>query len=136
MKKLYYHPETSYNPNSSESYCLRCGSKMVESNLSEQPCSVPTAAQSLYEGYRFEISVWNLRASLLCFTEDKYGNRKYFDLKADENILSAIDQLAEESVYGAGGAINFSGIYPLSEVLENFLEDGIKSGKIVINPMQ
>lgn len=136
MKKLYYHPETSYNPNSSESYCLRCGSKIVESNLSEQPCSVPTAAQSLYEGYRFEISVWNCKAGLLCFTEDEKGNRVYFDLQADKNILAAIDQLAEESVYQVGGAINFSGIYPLSEKLENFIEDGIKAGKIVINPMQ
>lgn len=135
MRKLYYHLEVGYNPSSPESYCLRCGSKIIESNLSEQPCSVPTAAQSLYEGYRFEISVWNCKAGLLCFTEDKYGNRTYFDLKADENILSAIDQLAEESVYQVSGAINFSGIYPLSETLENFLEDGIKAGEIVINPM-
>lgn len=136
MRKLYYHLETGYNPNSPESYCLRCGSKIVESNLSEQPCSVPTAAQSLYKDYRFEISVWNCRANLLCFTEDKNGNRVYFDLQADDNTLSAIDQLAEESVYKVGGAINFSGIYPLSEKLENFIEDGIKAGKIVISSMQ
>ncbi|MEM3370013.1 MAG: hypothetical protein QXE90_04165 [Candidatus Micrarchaeia archaeon] len=106
---------------------------MIESNLSEQPCTVPTAAQSVYRNYRFEISVWNCKASLLCFTEDKSGKRKYYSLQTMDNSLSeTTNRLAEKSVYDVGSAINFSGIYPLNKELEEFLEKNLDNKKIIL----
>lgn len=38
----------------------------------------------------------------------------------------------EDSVYDAGGAINWSGIYPLNKELEDFLEEKIKNKEIIL----
>lgn len=97
--------------------------------MSEKPCSIPTATQSLLDDYRFEISVWNCKASLICFKEHD-NTRQIFSLDTTPEIKEQIEALAEDSVYQAGGAINWSGIYPLSEELENFLEDKLKNGEI------
>jgi len=84
----------------------------------------------------FEISVWNCRAELVCYTEDANGRRKYFEIQADDEVLDRLDELVYDSVYKAGGAINISGLYPLSKELEHFLWSGIAEGKIRIVPKQ
>jgi len=84
----------------------------------------------------FEISVWNCKAELVCYTEDPNGRRKYFEIQADDEVLDQLDEFVYDSVYKAGGAINISGLYPLSKELERFLLSGIAEGKIKIVPKQ
>jgi len=82
----------------------------------------------------FEISVWNCKAELVCYTEDSNGKREYFEIQADDDVRDQLDELVYDSVYKAGGAINISGLYPLSKELERFLWSGIAEGKIKIVP--
>ncbi len=131
MEKLYYHPSAYYYPDTKKIVCQDCGVELNENGMSSEPCLIPTAAQSVLDNLKFEISVWNCRAFLLCFTEER-GKRRYYKFDCSEEIKEKIDKLAIDSVYKAGGAINFSGIYPLSEELENFLEERIKNKEITL----
>jgi len=90
------------------------------------------------EGIRFpiwfEVSVWNCKAELLCYHEDPAGCRTYYDIKAPEEVRDKIAELVEASVYRAGGALNISGIYPLSPELERFLWEKLQEGTMKIVP--
>lgn len=129
MKKLYYHPEFEFR--NGRFVCVHCG-VVSPDGLSEHPCVIPTAAQSIYEDLRFEISVWNCRPELVCFKEEG-TSRRYLDIKITSNLKKKVEDLIIKSVHDAGGAINFSGIYPLNEELEKVLYEGIKNRKILIN---
>lgn len=130
MKRLHYHPDSYYNSDTSTWHCSQCHVE-TRNGMSEFPCNILTAAQSVLGDYKFEISVWNLSARVICFKEDK-GKRHYFKIKTTEEIKNHVKKLAEDSVYQAGGVISFSGIYPLSEELERFLEEKIKNGEITL----
>ncbi len=130
MEKLYYHP-SFYLAEDGKWRCSYCH-KVSNNGMIPEPCVYPTAAQSVFDDYRFEISVWNCRVSILCFVESN-GKRDYYTIECSSNeIKEKLNKLAKNSVYDAGGAINISGIYPLSEELENFLEDKIKNKEITL----
>jgi len=82
----------------------------------------------------FEVSVWNCIAELVAYTETPDGKRCYLDIVADEEVLDRLDELAEESVYRAGGAINISGLYPLSDELKCYLVECLARGTIRLVP--
>jgi len=42
--------------------------------------------------------------------------------------MEKIDKFVLDSIYKAGGAINWSGVYPISEEFEKFLCDGLSTG--------
>ncbi len=132
MEKLYYHP-SFYLAEDGKWKCSYCHKEISNNGMIPEPCVYPTAAQSVFDNYRFEISVWNCECSLCCFREEK-GHRNYFKIDCSEEIKQKIDILMEDSIYDVGGAINISGIYPLNEKLENFLESKIKNGEIVLKP--
>lgn len=132
MKRLYYHLKVKLNPKTKNFYCIFCGKQMTESNLSEEPCVLPTVSQSVYDNYRFEISVQNYIPYLLCFTKDETDKRTYYSLYVDKDIYEELNNLIKDSVYKVGSVFNSSGLYSLSEELENFLEENIKIGKITI----
>jgi len=74
-----------------------------------------------------EVSVWNCRATVL-FRNDAGASVDYkvLDPKLDEQL----EQLANDSVYDADGAINWSGIYPPNSDLIRTFRQGIAEGKI------
>ncbi|MEM5816099.1 MAG: hypothetical protein QXL14_03575 [Candidatus Aenigmatarchaeota archaeon] len=89
--------------------------------------------QSVDDQYIFEISLWNFQPTLLCFQEDLDGNRKYFDLKfTDPNQEDLVYNMMTDSIEQAGGALNISGIYPISRSLRRFLTKEIREGKIEV----
>lgn len=129
MKKSWYHPDCVITQDGC--FCSYCGVK-TNNGMAETPCVIPTAAQSILEDLRFEVSVWNMKAEIICFTEQE-GKRKYFRLETDKKTKQKLNQMAEESVWISGGGINRSGIYPLSKALEQFLMRCIKKGKVRIS---
>jgi len=84
----------------------------------------------------FEVSVWNCQAELVCYHEDETGRRTYYRIHAPKQVMDRIQELAEQSVYAAGGALNISGIYPLSDELADYLWARLKQGMIFIVPEQ
>lgn len=80
-----------------------------------------------WEDISLEVSVWNCRATI--FYRNDAGasvDYKVLDQKLDEQL----EQLANDSVYDAGGAINMSGIYPPNADLIRTFREGIAEGKI------
>ncbi len=124
MEKDYYHAYGTITPEGIK--CGQCGTLLDENLKAKTPCSTPMAATCVFEGFEFEVNVWNCSAQLLVFqAERKDGSekQKYFDPKfKDEKTEQRLDELVERAVYSAGGAINMSGIYPLSPKLEAFIE--------------
>ncbi|WP_028841989.1 hypothetical protein [Thermodesulfovibrio yellowstonii] len=127
MKKLYYHP-SGIITNEGKVICSVCGVELVD-GMSPEPCKIPTAAQSVLNGVRFEISVWNCCPTLLAF-EEQNSKKKYYWVNISEELKEKVWHLLIKSIEEAGGAINFLGIYPLNEKLEQVVEEGIKEGKI------
>jgi len=126
MRK-YYHP-TGVVTNG-EVYCTYCGEKLDDKGMSGIPCSVQTANHYITDGYNFAVNVWNCSANLIVFKE--IGNtREYYDIVADKKTLDEIDALVIKSVYESGGAINWSGMYPISDELAKYLEEKIGNGEI------
>lgn len=128
MKKLYYHPE--FELRNGKFVCTHCG-VVSPDGLSEHPCVIPTAAQSIHEDLRFEISVWNCKPELVCFKEEG-TNRRYLDIKIASDLKRKVKDLIIKSIHDAGGALNLSGIYPLNKELEEVLCKGIEDKKIHI----
>ena len=129
MEKDYYHAYGTIMPEGLR--CVQCGT-LLDGNLkAKTPCSTSMAATSVFEGFEFEVNVWNCSANLLVFhAERKEGSekRKYFDLKIkDEKTERRLNELVEQAVYDVGGAINMSGIYPLSTKLETFIEKNFRT---------
>ncbi|MEM3829008.1 MAG: hypothetical protein QXP36_07340 [Conexivisphaerales archaeon] len=92
--------------------------------------------KSADDQYIFEISLLNFQPTLLCFQEDLDGNRKYFELKLTDPIQEEIvHDMMIDSIEQAGGALNISGIYPISRKLRHFLTSEIKEGKIEVIPI-
>lgn len=135
MVKYWYHPEGQIRENGC--FCTYCGKKLEEKlqNLHPEKCKIATAAVSLWNGYMFEISVWNLIPSLLVFKQKESGERIYLKLEVSPEIEAEYQRLLYSCPYEAGGAINISGIYPLSTKFEAFLEKHLADGNIkIINP--
>jgi hypothetical protein len=137
MEKEYYHPHGRVTQEGVTQegatqevkiMCGQCGILLDETLKSKTPCSIPMAATSIFKGYEFEVDVWNCAARLLVFRAERSGGsekRKYFDLDfKNKETRQRLDELVEGSVYAAGGMINRSGIYPLSDELEAFIETG------------
>jgi len=74
-----------------------------------------------------EVSVMSCRAAVL-FRNDAGSSVDYnvLDPKLDEQL----EQLANDSVYDADGAINMSGIYPPNSDLIRAFRQGLAEGKI------
>lgn len=130
MMIKYYHPAGVLEDG--KIYCTYCETELDEELFGDIPCSIQTANRLYFDRYIFEISVWNCRAELLVFTEDKNGRRKYHSLEASEDTMDKIEELVLDSIHESGGAINISGLYPLSEKLVKFLKDSLESGKFRI----
>lgn len=132
MIKYWYHPFLERKEDGC--FCKYCGIPMEGElqYLHPQKCRAATSAVSLWEDYMFEVSVWDMRASLLVFRHDNSGQRIYLKLDISPEIESMYKKLLNSCPYEAGGAINISGTYPLSEKFENFLEEHLNSGKIKI----
>lgn len=134
MKKLYYHP-ASYPHSPGVFVCIHCGRQTFD-GMSESPCVVKTAHQTIINGYIFEVSVRDCKATLICYREIELGGlknfRKHYVIETDAETYQKIDRLVHESVPRAGGAINFSGVYGICDELGLLLEEGLKQGKIRI----
>lgn len=75
-----------------------------------------------------EVNVWNCQAQVIYRGDDG----SLIDYECDAETEDKLDELAYNSVYDAGGAINMSGLYPPCEELIRFFSDSIKSGKIIL----
>ncbi len=126
MKKKYYHPEGIFK--NGKFYCKMCGIELGEELFSEVPCTYPTSSISNLGELNFEIQVWNLTPRLLVYQGDY--KRKYYKVIADEKVKEKLHNLMVESIYEAGGALNFSGVYPLSNKLERYIEKMYNEGRI------
>lgn len=133
MRKLFYHPSGTLLPDG-RVICTECGAELTD-GMAPVPCTTPTSAQSVLDRFRFEISVWNCQASLVAFREEK-GRRVHYQIEAPPEVREKLRSLAVRSVEEAGGAINFSGLYPLNRELEDLLESGISSGEIKLTPVR
>lgn len=131
MVKYWYHPFLEIKEG--RYYCKYCGILMEEKYqyLHPKKCKAATSAVSLLKDYMFEVSVWDMKASLLVFRHNK-GQRVYLRIEVSPEIEAEYKKLLYNCPYEAGGAINISGNYPLSEKFENFLEKHLNNGKIKI----
>jgi hypothetical protein len=73
-----------------------------------------------------EVSVWNCQASVIFRADDG----KPVGFECDEETEKKLAELAYDSVYDAGGAINWSGLYPPNPQLIHFFRESISKGKI------
>ncbi len=71
-----------------------------------------------FAGGYLVIDVWNLRASLSLRLIDEGGTEI---AEPVEDLPEELEELLEEAVYDAGGALNFSGVYRLNEKCKRFL---------------
>ncbi len=130
MKKLYYHCGGELI-NAEQYICSACKKVLpIGETLSEIPCAKGVAYLCVHNNFGFEISLWNLVPQLVI------RDLKTFDLYTfkckDEKIKEKIEKLMGDSIYEIGSALNLSGIYPINEELERFLEEKIDSGEIEI----
>ncbi|MEM2056865.1 MAG: hypothetical protein QXO76_01225 [Thermoproteota archaeon] len=132
MDKKYYHL-SAHSAGDKVIYCTACGVELDSVTLlGDLPCIHPTAWCSVFNSrYYFEIQVWNFQASLQCFTHKDF-TRVYYKIECDEDKSEKIAELTVKSVYEHGGALNISGVYPLSSELEKILEEGLLDGSIRI----
>jgi len=66
------------------------------------------------------VSVWDCRATVVY----RRGKEVYLDdVELPEDVREKMLELAEKSVYDAGGAINWSGLYPANEELVRLVEE-------------
>lgn len=127
----YYHPAGVFGKE--KIVCHMCGVELDEKFLSEIPCSIQTANRLEVDGYVFEVMVWNCEVKLLVSVEEEWGRRRYFEIEySSEDVKKRVDELLLSSVEKAGGSINMSGAYPLSEELVGFLVDCWEKGEIKV----
>ena len=129
--KKYYHVSGVFDADKKTVYCSECGAVLDENLLSDVPCTAFVNYVCLYGEYRFDINVWNCRASLRVYRE--IGNNIEYcslDFKNPED-KSKLEELVYKSVEDVG-MINMSGIYPLSDELQAFLEEKLGKREIEI----
>lgn len=112
MGKFYLHPSATLR--NGKVYCDYCGQELpldekglptLQTNF---PCIVspPTPFDS-----EVEINVWNCRAVVF------YRGKPIDFSRLPKASRDKLERLALDSVHQAGGAINWSGIYPPSDEL-------------------
>lgn len=130
MEKLFYHCGGEII-NGKHCRCTCCGKNIpLNETLSAEPCIPGVAYRCVYGNCSFEISLWNFTPGLI--VRDVKTDEIY-DLEfTNPEHKEKVEKLLVASIYDAGGAINFSGIYPINEDLEKFLEEKLSSGEIKV----
>lgn len=107
-KKYYLHPTAEVRDG--KWICTYCGAELPQNLKTDFPCTVSVKVPF---DEKVEVSVWNCQASV--FVENV--NISQF---CREKEVERLEKLAEDSVYDAGGAINWSGQYPPSDKLVRY----------------
>ncbi|MEM3895425.1 hypothetical protein [Thermofilum sp.] len=107
--KYYIHPSATVK--NGKWYCTYCGQELPQSLQTSFPCVV---SHSIPFDDKITLSVWNCRVNV---TFDGVDISEFCDEKEKERL----EKLAVESVESVGGAINWSGIYPPSPKLCNYV---------------
>ena len=115
-RKFYLHPGAELR--NGRWFCQYCGRELPTDDRgfpitqTSWPCTVSSPMPFDSE---VEISVWNCQATVLV-------NKEAIDYdKLPKRQADKLERLAEESVYKAGGALNWSGIYPPSGELCQYI---------------
>ncbi|MEM4454447.1 MAG: hypothetical protein QXT28_07045 [Thermofilaceae archaeon] len=124
-RKFYVHPAAAVD--GGRAVCVYCrrelpldekGLPVLETGF---PCSVSLPAPFDDE---VAVSVWDCRAMVVV-------NGSIVDYgKIPERHAAELKRLAEESVHRAGGALNWSGVYPPSEELCEYVAELRRRGFI------
>jgi len=77
----------------------------------------------------FEVLVRNRQARVVARSEDWI-----LHIQSDEDVMKRLDELAEKSVYAAGGSINVDRSYPISDELREYLNECLSKEKITFIP--
>lgn len=129
MEKKYYHVSGILTKKGIR--CSECGVMLDENLKHNKPCSIPTAATSVFKYYNFEISVWSCNAVLQVFKIEIINGheiRQYYNIICkNKKIEEKLEELIYKSV-DEQGFINQSGIYSLSSELEYFIEKEFGKG--------
>jgi len=108
-RKYYLHPSAEVKDG--KWVCIYCGAELPQSLKTDFPCT--TSPKTPFDE-KVSVSVWNCTATV--FVED-VDIAQFCTQQESEKL----DKLAEDSVYDAGGAINFSGQYPPSDKLVRYV---------------
>jgi len=123
-RKFYIHPAAYFDGKWVCPYCgkeLPVDEKELPITKTDFPCTVSPPIPFDEE---VSISVWNCRATVLL-------NRQPIDYdRLPKRQADKLERLAIESVERAGGAINWSGIYPPTEKLCQYISWLRKRGYI------
>jgi len=126
MERRYYHAKVVLKDG--ELVCCACGAKVDETLRFPNPCAIPTSSATIVNHLPILISVYNCRAFLVAEIPVSPSTVRVVPLEYDEKIADLLEELIENDVYGAGGGLNMSGYYPLSdktaELVAKWLEDG------------
>lgn len=124
-RKFYLHPGAELHEG--RWICNYCGRELPVDERGMPVTQVPfpcTTSPPIPFDSEIEISVWNCQATVLI-------NKKPIDYDMlPKRQAQKLERLAVESVERAGGAINWSGIYPPSEKLCQYIDWLKKQGYI------
>ena len=108
-RKYYLHPTA--NIEDGKITCVFCGAELPQSLKTDFPCTV--SAKAPFDE-KVSVYVWDCMANVYF---DNINIKQF----CTEQELEKLDRYAIESVYDAGGAINFSGQYPPSDKLVRYV---------------
>ena len=128
MKKLYYHSEIVYRDG--KFVCNACGEEVDEFLRSSNPCVVPTSTVTVINNLPICIAVWNCVAFLVAEIPKDDGGVLVTAFECDDAIVDQLERLLERDIERAGGAINMSGYYPLSDKTARRIQKWFREGKL------
>jgi len=128
MKKLYYHSEIVYRDG--KFVCNACGEEVDEFLRSTNPCVIPTTSATVIDNLPVLISVYNCVAFLVAEVSKEDGGVLVVSFDYDDSIADQLERLLERDIEMAGGAINMSGYYPLSDKTARRIQKWFREGKL------
>jgi len=127
VKKLYFHAGGVCD--GQRVVCPECGAELDYRLLSEVPCRMPTVYYTEIEGILWAISVWNCTPLIIAM--DVKAERPLTVEFCDPILKEDLEQMAYDAVDKVG-AINWSGLYGLSEEMGRAIESALKDNKITV----
>jgi len=82
----------------------------------------------------FRVLVRNRQARVVAYLYLEGTPRWILHIQSDEDVMKRLDELAEKSVYAAGGSINVDRPYPISDELHEYLIECLSKKKIKFIP--